>query len=222
MLNLIRRVEFPDHLQAAGPLIKASLLRHVSDYHSIVHQANLESQRIVNEAREEAKHIRESARQEALGELQKEVKSLASLFAAEALDYKQKATSVCLEICTALLENMMGECDEKAKMRLLIVALLERSHSARELTLQAHPEQVALVERTLVDVLGGQLNYRKCTVQSNEELGLFELNITTANGAQIIVSIENLMHMYQEEIDSLKPEIQRAFQGTGEVNEVAT
>ncbi len=222
MLNLLRRVQFPDHLRAAGPVIKASLLRHVSDYQSIVDQARSDADELLAQARAEAKSIRESARQEALNELQTELKAMRSLVTAQAQDYKEKAASVCLEICSTLLENMMGTCDERAKMRVLIESLLERSHSARELNLRAHTEQVQLVQSTLVDVLGGQLNYKKCLVEGDDELQPFELNITTANGAQIIVSIENLLHMYQEEIASLRPEIHQAFQGIEEVNEAAT
>lgn len=219
MLNLLRRIEFPDHLQASGPVIKATLLCHVSDYQGIVQQARQEADEILKQARKDADAIRSAARLEALDELRADLAAMRVLVEAETKEYKEKATTVCLEICSTLLEQMMSESDGQSKMRVLIEALLNRSHSARELNLQAHPDQVDLVQSTLTEVLGQQLNYRKCFVQGDEQLQLFELNITTANGAKIIVSIQNLLHMYRDEIESLGPEIKQAFTGIGEVNE---
>ena len=62
-----------------------------------------------------------------------------------------------------------------------------------------------MVKKVLAEVLAEQMNLRKWNVKADEELQPFELKISTANGAEINVSLNNLIAMYKEEIERLEP-----------------
>lgn len=220
MLNLIRRVNFPQTLQTSGYVIKASVLKHVSCYREIVEQANLEAQKILSDARAEAQTIRDCARQDAIQELNSELQTMSTLVRKQGLEFKESAARVCMEICNTVLESMISAADERVKMRILIDSLLQRIHSARELHLIVHPDHHELTQSVFAEILGTQFDHRKCVVETNEEMKQFEIKITTSNGAEISVSIENLLLMYKQEIDSLGSDIEQVFQNTEVEHEV--
>lgn len=222
MLRLLRRIPFPTGLQTSGHVIKANLLSHVADYHGLIQKGEHEAQQIIEHARKEADLIRGRAREEALADLQAELDRLKLLTQVQDQQQKDKAAKVCLEVCKSVLDQMFETSEASQKIRLLVDALLEATYSARELTLYSHPSQVELVRAELAEALGTQFNLRRCTVSPSEELQPYELNITTSNGAHIMVSIENLLHMYKKEIDTLEPAIDLAFQASEVENAVTT
>lgn len=212
MLNLLRRVSFPVNLQTSGYLIKASLLHHVKNYQDILHEAELEKQKILTQAKLEAKQITDQARLKAIEEVQSDLQKLKESTYKKEEELKKQSTSICLEICQVVLEKFIESATDGAKIRTLIEALLERSHSARTLDLRANPEQVTQVEESLMVVLGEQFNLRKWTIHPDPDLAPFELKISTTNGSEINVSIQNLVHMFQSEIDALATDVTMCLQ----------
>lgn len=222
MLRLLRRIPFPTGLQTSGHVVKANLLSHVADFYGLIRKGEEEAQRIIDQARKEAELIRGHAREEALAELQAELGRLQLLTQVQDQQHRDKSAKICLEVCKSVLDQMFETAEASQKIRSLVDALLEATYSARELTLHAHPLQVDLVRNELAEALGTQFNLRRCTVSPSEELQPYELNITTSNGAHIMVSIDNLLHMYKKEIDTLEPAIDLAFQGSEVHNAVTT
>lgn len=212
MLNLLRRVSFPDQLQTSGPLIKASLIRHVSTYHDILREAEFEKTQILNQAKLEAKLISDKARQEAINEVRSDLSKLREATHTKEIKLRERSTSICTEICRVVLEKFITSASDSAKIRTLVEALLERSHSARELKLRANPAQTQLLEESLVEVLGQQFNLRKWDIQSDENLQPFELQISTTNGSEINVSIHNVLQMLQHEIEALSEDVSLSLQ----------
>lgn len=212
MLNLLRRVNFPEQLQTSGPLIKASLLRHVSTYHDILREAEDEKQKILNQAKVEAKLISDKARQEAINEVRGDLSKLQSATYEKEYRLQERCTSICTEICRVVVEKFITSASDSSKIRTLVEALLERSHSSRELKLRANPVQIQLLEESLVEVLGKQFNLRKWDIQPDDNLQEFELQISTTNGSEINVSIHNILQMLQHEIEALSVDVSLSLQ----------
>lgn len=205
MLNLIKRVHFPEGLQISGDVVKAALLNHVSTYHDLLNQAHRQAQIILRDANDEAERIKEQSRQLAANSVREDLVSLKKITAWKENNLLDNSSSICTEVCVVVLEKFISTASDFLKIKTLAEALVIRSHNARELNLQANPAQVDLVKKVLAEVLAEQMNLRKCNVKADEELQPFELKISTANGAEINVSLNNLIAMYKEEIERLEP-----------------
>jgi hypothetical protein len=55
MLNTLRKINWPDGVQANGGVIKAQLLSFVTDYDSLIVQANKKAEEICSKAEAQAK-----------------------------------------------------------------------------------------------------------------------------------------------------------------------
>lgn len=222
MLRLLRRISFPSHLQTSGHVIKASMFNHLSDYHALIKKGEEEAHSIIEQARKDAEVIRGRAREDAIAELQSELHRIKLLTQVQDQQQRDKAAQVCIEICKSVTHQMFDTAEASQKIRILVNALLNATYSARELSVRAHPTQLDLVRAELAEALGTQFNLRRCSVSPSEELQPNELNITTANGAHIMVSIDNLLHMYKKEIGTLEPAIDLVFRASEVENAINT
>jgi type III secretion protein L len=219
MLNLIRRVYFPEGLQTSGPIIKASTLRHIKTYQDILEQAKFDAQNILNEAQAEATQMKEESIQRAADAVRMDLHSMKHITAQKEAALQKASSSICTEVCSIVLERFIESTPDNIKIKTLIEALVSGSHSARELNLQANPDQVELVSEVLAEVLADQLNLRKWNVKPDQDLKTFELRISTTNGSEINVSLENLVAMYKDEIEKLAPTLEPSLQNLEVGNE---
>lgn len=212
MLNLLRRIAFPAELQASGPVIKARMLNYIRTHDDLIEHANQEAARIIREAQAEAAEIKAAAREEEARAVRGDLHAMRKLTEQKEQQLQQKSSAICTEVCVVVLEQFVAAASDYVKIKTLAEALVVRSHSARELNLRANPGQIELVTTILGEVLAEQMNLRKWNVKPDEDLKEFELKICTTNGAEISVSMDNLIAMYKEEIERLEPSLVPALQ----------
>lgn len=221
MHKLIRRVVFPEHIHVSGPLVKASLIRHAKDYQDLVELGKQDAAAIVERTQQEVKAIKEATRAGVLDELHQELQRMREVHRAFVSEQKAKVADLCVEICSVVIQRMIESQSEKERMRVLIQALLTESFSERELILQVNEAQKEVVQDTLSSILKTQFAQAKVTVQVNDQLQDFELSVVTPNKAQVSVSIDNLIYLYQKEVALLRSAIQDTFDREEEHHETS-
>lgn len=211
MYNLLRRIAFPQDIEVSGPVIKASVIDHVGTHTDLIRKAEQRAQHLITAAQAEAQHIRASTQQEAARALQADVTALRQLTQDKDLRQQQIAGELCTNICKTVLTEVFEALPELDKIGTLVDALLTRAHLSRELQLQCHPEHVHAVQTQLAQRLADQLHLKRWSVQDNAELPRYTLRIATSNGAETMVSLDNLMALYIHEINHFSSEIQVAL-----------
>lgn len=207
MLSLLRRIEFPEQVSTGGPVIKASLLHHVCNHNQLIDHAKAEAGDLLEQAQLEAERIREEVKQQTAHALRDDLSAIKTLTAQQEAALQKKASQLCTNICTTVLEQVLESTPPNQKIRVLIKALLERAHHSRELQIHAHPDQVELVEQEVAAHMAAQLNMKKWVVTGNPDLPVYNIRIATQNGSEIVVSLENMIALYNDEIQAMGGEI---------------
>lgn len=208
MIKLLRTVEFSGDLRTAGPVIKASLIGHVFTYDDLVREGRKKAQDIIDQANLEAETIRRNARDEMAAQMRSDLELIRKSTAQLEQDMMGRAASLCQDICVTVLEKFMDQTTDVFKIKVLVESLLTKTQISRELSLSVHPEQQDLVRSCLADKLAAQFNIRIWSVHPDPDLDLFHLRVMTPNGAEINVSLENLIAVYREELEGVAPLIE--------------
>ena len=219
MLKLIRRVEFPQGLQTSGPVIKAALLQHVKHHQELIENAQAQASDLLTQAQMESEQIKEETKEQTAQALKNDLMQIKKLTASKEKALHDKAASVCIDICSTVLEELFQNSPESEKIRILVQSLLNRTHHARELKIKTAPDQNLIVEEMIAQVMAQQMNLKKWSVTADKELKPYEIRISTSNGSEIRVSLENLLALYKEEITALGDDIHPLMQHTEAGNE---
>lgn len=207
MLNTLRRVAFPNNLQTSGPVVKARLINHVKSHTQLIENGERVVAQLLAEARQEARQLKEAVQAEAAQSLKKDLESIRYSTQLKEQALFEKSASLCVNVCTAVFQQVIDELPASQKIRSLVEILLSAAHHGRVLQLQCHPDQIDTVKREVANVMAKQLNLRHWSVQGSEKLQLFEIQISTPNGAEIQVSLDNLLAIYKNEIEALDQEL---------------
>lgn len=220
MLNALRRVSFPADLQTCGAVIKARLIRHVKDHAQLIQDGERVAAELLTQAQHEAKRLKESAKAEVLQSLKQDLESirLGTQMKEEALH--KRSASLCVNVCTAVFQQVIHELPASEKIRSLVEILLNTAHHGRVLNLQCHPDQIDTVNHEVAHAMAKQMNMRQWQVEGSHELQPFEIQISTPNGAEIQVSLDNLLAIYKNEIEALGQELAPLIQLDEEHNEI--
>lgn len=220
MLNTLRRVSFPPDLQTGGPVIKASMINHVKDHAQLIENGKQVAMKLLSQAQDEAKQLKEGAKAEVLHSLKQDLESIRLSTQCKEEALHKKSASLCVDVCTAVFQQIIHELPAREKIKSLVDALLNTAHHGRVLHLQCHPDQIDTVNREVADAMARQMNMRQWHVEGSHELQLFEIQISTANGAEIHVSLDNLLAIYKNEIEALGQELAPLIQPDKENNEI--
>lgn len=207
MLDSIRVIKFPENIQTNGPLIKAKLLASVHTHEEIVDHAQQQAQGIIENARHEAVLIKEQIKKEVAENLKSDLREIRQLAQHNDKAVRDTAAALCVEVCNAVIRQTLNAIAPEQKITLLVDSLLSRASHTRELTLKAHPNQVQMVEESVAQVVARQINIKKWCVEPDPNTVEFEVRICTENGAEIMVSLENILALYEEEIRVIGQEI---------------
>ncbi|HEX5487291.1 MAG TPA: FliH/SctL family protein [Limnobacter sp.] len=218
MLRLIRRIEFPSQIRISGYCIKAKLLRHARTYQDIVAIAEDDAKLIAKRAREAAEKLQEATRSEVAQSVKGDLHQLRVLTRQKDQVLHKTLANTCSELSAIVLEQFVHSQSDFIKIKSLIEALIKRSHSARALILKVHPNQVCHANQALAQIMAEQLNVRKWEVIPDENLEPYQIRISANNGAEINVSLQNMLALYQEELDRLIPDLRTSINVT-EVND---
>lgn len=208
MLNYLRRVHFPSDLQTSGPIIPAHLLNHVADHAGIIAKAQEAAEKIKEQAEMDARQIRETARERMVISLRRDLDALKKLTSHKEESLINRSSALCVEICQAVFHQMVGDMSTEHKIKTLVHNLLKVDHHGRSLMICCHPSQENPVRDEVARIMAEQMNLKTWQVQSRDDMTPFEIMISTANGAEIRVSLENLQVLYREEIEALGRELQ--------------
>lgn len=219
MLNSLRRVRFPDNIEISGPVIKAKLISYVKDHDQLLTKAQESADLILKQAHTEAKLMRESVEKKVVESIKKDIDSIKKLTETKEKKLLERSADLCTEVCSAVFQQLMEKLPANEKIHTLVEKLLETSHHGRVIQLNCHPEQIQLVEQAVAAVMAQQMNLRQWAVTASPDLGLYEIVISTANGAEINVSLENLLAIYKDEIAALSRDIAPLLHATEEENE---
>lgn len=211
MFQLLRRIDFPEDLNTSGPVIKATMIRHVKTHLDLVQQARQKARNLLDEAAAEADVIRERVRHETAQSVRHDLKALKQLVRQNDQQQHAAAGQLCTEICKTILLQVLGEIPEFLKLRMLAESLLSRAQNARELLIHCHPGQADMVREQVAGLMADQLHMKRWVVEGNPELPPYTIRIATPNGSEIRVSLDNLLALYNDEIDALGGEIQHAL-----------
>lgn len=222
MLNNLRRVHFPSDLQTSGPIIPARLLNHVADHASIIAKAEKAAEEIREKAEMDARQIRETARERMVISIRRDLDAIKNMTSRKEEILLSRASKICVEICQAVFDQMVGDMNAKQKITTLVHNLLKADHHSRSLVICCHPSQVEPVRDEVARIMAEQMNLKTWQVQSREDMNPFEIMISTANGAEIRVSLENLQVLYREEIEALGRELQPLMHYNEDDNETVT
>lgn len=212
MLKSLRRIDFPPHLQTSGPVIKASLIRHVKDHTDLIAQAKTAADELLESARVEANRLRSNIQTEVAQSLKKDLELIRVGTQQKEKALYERTSELCTEVCNAVFQQVLQNLPAQEKVRALVEILLGTAHHGRVLQLCCHPDQTELVENEVGKVMAEQMNMRQWKVKSSHELQAFEIVISTPNGAEIQVSLDNLLAIYKDEIDALKTELMSVIQ----------
>lgn len=219
MLNTLRRVSFPSGLQTSGPVIKASMLKHVKTHTQLIENGEQVAAELLAQAQEEARKLKETTQAEVAQSLKKDLESIRLGTQLKEKALYERSASLCVNVCTAVFQQVIHELPASEKIRSLVEVLLNTAHHGRVLQLQCHPDQIDTVNREVANSMAKQLNMRQWSVQGSDELQLFEIQISTSNGAEIQVSLDNLLAIYKDEIEALGQELSPLIQLDEEQNE---
>lgn len=212
MLKSLRRVEFPEDLQTHGPLIKAVLIHHVKCHTEMMDQAKKSAAFLLQQAEQEATQIRTSVQAQVAASLKADVESLRTCTEKKEQALYERSSELCTEVCAAVFQQVVQDLPSREKIRSLVQVLLNTAHHGRSLQLCCHPDQVELVEQEVGKIMAEQMNIRQWNVKDSHELQPFEILISTPNGAEIQVSLDNLLAIYKEEIAALRTELDMLVQ----------
>lgn len=219
MLKSLRRVRFPENLEVSGPVVKAKLISHIKDHDELLEKANESANHILIQAKIEAQQIRESVEKRVVNSFKKDVESIRELTHHKEKKLLQQSAKLCTEVCTTVFQQLIDNLPPEGKIHVLVEKLLATAHHGRTIQLNCHLEQVELVENAVAKVMAQQMNLRQWTVIPSPDLTPYEIVISTPNGAEISVSLENLLAIYKEEIAALSSEIDPLFHANEEDNE---
>lgn len=205
MKKLLRRIEFPEAIQTSGAVIKSKLIRHVKNYEDLINRAHEEAQQIIEEAEYQAEQIKASVREMVAHDMQADLKKIKQFSLQSADDTKKLMTSLCVQICSVVIQEFIDAKASEEKISLLVKALVDKTLQARELTIQAHPQQIDLVSQAIGELISEQFKLKKWNVIANEDIQEFELRIQSREGSEILVSLTNLIELYRQEIEKLSP-----------------
>ncbi len=219
MLKNLRRVHFPRELQTSGPIIPAHLLNHVASHVEIVAKAEETAASIRQRAEMEATQIRETARERMAASIHADLNALKELTRQKEQGLLAKSSTICTEICKAVFDQMIDDMAPHQKIEVLVDKLLKVQHHGRELLICCHTSQLSMVEAEVSRVMAEQLNLKKWAVKPRENLSPFEVMISTSNGAEIRVCLDNLKAIYKEEIEALGRELETVMHFSEDDNE---
>lgn len=208
MLKNLRRVQFPNDLQTSGPIIPVRLLNHVVNHAEIVAKAEESAAKIRERAEQDARHIRETARERMAASIRRDLDAIKTLTQRKEQSLLTNSSKICIEICKAVFDQMVEEMAPQQKIEILVNNLLKANHHGRELLICCNPSQLDMVESEVARIMADQLNLRNWAVESRENITPFEVMISTSNGAEIRVSLDNLKVLYREEIEALGQELE--------------
>jgi len=207
MLKSLRRVAFPDDLQTSGSVISASLINHVKYHTELMDKAHESAQEVLNAAKVETQRIRENIQSEVVESIKNDVTAIKTMTHAKEKALINRSSDLCTEVCTAVFQQVLQDLPAREKIRALVEALLDTAHHGRVLQLCCHPDQLELVRSEVGRVMAEQMNMRQWNVTESHDLQIFEIVINTPNGAEIHVSLDNLLAIYKDEIDALGDEL---------------
>lgn len=216
MLNLLRKIQFPDNVKIHSLVIRGKTLNFAKDHHDILDFARAEAKEIVAQAKKDAEAIRKNARQELAKDLQKDVQAIGQMAQNRVQTLSSHAANICIDICKEALHEFLGELPEAFRINKLITTLLNRSIGSQNLLLECAEEQLEIVQSCLAEVIAEQVAIRHWEVKVAEDLEPFELRIRAAKGSEINVSMANIMALYEQEIKNLQREIEASINKTGE------
>lgn len=219
MLNNLRRVHFPGDLQTSGPIIPARLLNHVADHSSILNKAEEAAQKVREQAEKDATQIRETARERMAFSIRSDLNSLKALTQRKEESLLAEASRICVDVCKAVFDQMIEGMSTTQQIQTLVNKLLQANHHGRQLTICCHPSQQKIVDQEVANIMAAQLNLRNWSVRTRDDLPPFEIMISTSNGGEIRVSLENLKALYKEELEVLARELQPLMQFKKDDNE---
>ncbi|HEX4844512.1 MAG TPA: HrpE/YscL family type III secretion apparatus protein [Limnobacter sp.] len=207
MLKTLRRVAFPAELQTSGPVIKAALLNHVSDHQSLMAHADHTAKQIIEQAQTEAAQIRDRVQHDVAQSMHKDLTSLKQLTQQKEAALRQRSSALCTQVCMAVFEQAIQDLPEQKKIQSLVDMLLSTHHHSRMLNIRCHPSQETLVHAEVAQWMAQQMNLRQWSIQTREELQPYEIVISTTNGGEIQVSLDNLLALYNNELEALHNEL---------------
>lgn len=216
MLNLLRRIDFPDNVKIHSAVIRGKTLRFAKDHKDILNFAHGDAHEIIDQAKQDADAIRNNARQELANALQKDVQALGYFTNQRVQGLTQHASNICIDICNTALREFLGELPEPVKINKLVTTLLDRSLNNQNLLLECAEEQLETVQTCLGNIMAQQVSIRHWEVKVSDDLQPFELRIRAAKGSEINVSMDNLIALYEQEINNLQREIAASINSTGE------
>lgn len=205
MKKLLRRIEFPEAIQTSGAVIKSELIRHVKHYDDLINRAHEEARQIIEAAEQQAEQLKASVRERVAQNMQADLNKIKQLCHQSTEDIKRLTTSLCVQICSVVIQEFVDAKASEEKISLLVKALVDKTLQARELTIQAHPQQIDLVNQAIGDLISEQFKLKKWNVVANDDIQEFELRIQSREGSEIQVSLTNLIALYRQEIEKLSP-----------------
>lgn len=205
MLKQLRRIAFPEAVQTSGPVVKASLIGHVSTYNDLIDLANRRAHEIVESAKAAADQLKAEIRDQIASELHQNLNQIKLLTRQKEQTLIQQASSICLQVCSVIIEDFIAETPDQQKIHRLATALLHRAVNTRNLALFVHPSQVELVNNVIGNSLAEQFNVKTWSVEPDEDMPPHNIQIRSHQGAEIQVSLSNLVSLYHQEIKRLAP-----------------
>lgn len=201
MLNLLRRVRFPSHLNVSQPVIKGNVVHFVERYDQIIDDAHRQAADIIQTAKVEAERILESVRQEVSKSLHDDLQALKNLTHEKDARLRETSMNVCTQVCNLTLERFVAGLSDEDKIRCLLNELLSQIHNARKLHLRCHSSQLELVRTQLADHLAEQFNLSNWGVEADDQLEPFDLKLQANNGSEIRIHLKNVLALYAHEIE---------------------
>lgn len=186
-------------------MIKSKLIRHVKNYDDLIKRAHEEAKQIIEEAEQQAEQLKASVREMVAQDMQADLSKIRQLCHQSTEDTKKLTVSLCVQICSVVIQEFVDTKASQEKISLLVKALVDKTLQARELTIQAHPQQIDLVNQAIGELISEQFKFKKWNVVANEDIQEFELRIQSREGSEIQVSLTNLIELYRQEIEKLSP-----------------
>lgn len=206
MYKLFRQVSAPADIHIASPWIKSEVYGYVRDHDDIIAKAHRQAEAILAQAHLEAEDIKHKARGEALLSFQTDLDALRHFTRQTEQEMLSQSSTVCKSICETVVNRFIDATDHARKMEILIRELLLQTFGVKELVLECSPAQHQLTEGVIAQLLSDQFNYRKWKVVPSHEMREFELRVVSPNGAEVRISLHNVLAIYQAEV-------QQFFQG---------
>jgi len=200
MYKLLRYVSAPVNMHIASPWIKSEIYGYVRDHDDIIAKAHRQAETILAQAHAEAEEIKCKARGEAVLSFQTDLDALRQFTRQTEQEMLSQSTTVCKSICETVVSQFIDFANQTRKMEILIRELLMQTFGVKELVLECSPGQQELTERVIAQLLSDQFNYRKWKVIPSHHLGEFELRVLSPNGAEVKISLQNVMAIYQAEV----------------------